>query len=71
MPVIHLLNIKTLASRYGLPLLPSVEESTGVGDVFYATTIHRAPLLLILFVLAGLLALCLPPRSRRDSMGCR
>jgi len=71
LPVIHLLNIKALASRYGLPLLPSVEESTGVDAVFYATTIHRAPLLLILFALAGLLALWLPPRSRKDSMGCR
>ena len=70
LPVVHLLNIRALASQYGLPLLPSRDESSGVDAVFYASRVHRAPLLLILLVLAGLLALWLPPRFRKDSLCC-
>jgi poly-gamma-glutamate system protein len=75
LPVVHMLNIRALASQYGLPLLPSRDESSGVDGVFYASRVHRAPLLLILFVLAGLLAFWLPPRFRKprfrkDSLSC-
>lgn len=40
-PVIHLLNIKSLATAYGLPIDPSPLPAVGEGGVYYQYAYHR------------------------------
>lgn len=56
-PVIHLLNMKSIATRYGLPIDPVPLPKPGEGGVYYVyhypRTIALAGLLLVFFVLSG------------------
>lgn len=55
-PVIHLLNIKSLAAEYGLPLDPKPVPAPGQGGVYYVEA-YRKPLAVLGLVFAlGLLA---------------
>lgn len=54
-PVIHLLNIKSLAAEYGLPLDPKPVPAPGEGGVYYVERYHRPLAAAGLFLAAGLL----------------
>lgn len=69
LPVVHLLNIRSLASQYGLPLVPSPEHRPADGPVFSATAVSRGPLILMLMALAGLLVVWLPSGNRPARRG--
>jgi len=56
-PVVHLLNIRDIASRYDLPLLPDTDGSSVNDNVQYDTTVERVPVLLLLFGLLGLIVM--------------
>ena len=66
-PVIHLLNVKTLAADYGLPIDPSPIPAAGSGGVYYSTRYNR-PLAAAALLLA-LLPLGLYVRGVRRARG--
>lgn len=50
-PVIHLLNIRELATSHGLPIDPAPLPEIGSGGVYYHTAYRRGSILGVLFVL--------------------
>ena len=63
-PVIHLLNIKTLASEYGLPIDPVPLPAPGEGDVYFESGYHAWMAWTALGAAALLLWLSREKRSR-------
>lgn len=63
LPVVHLLNVRSLASRYGLPLVPGAGESPLGDDVMSDQAVLRVPLLLMIAALFALLILWVSPRD--------
>lgn len=54
-PVIHLVNIKHLAERYGLPLEPTTVPKPGVGEVFFRAQYNQLLAWVVLIVILVLL----------------
>ncbi len=63
LPVVHLLNVRALASRYGMPLLPGMGESPSGDDVMSEQAVLRVPLLLMIAALFAFLILWVSPRD--------
>ena len=55
-PAIHLLDIKTLATRYGLPIDPVPLPAPGEGEIYRQATPQRGVIAAVLAVVIGLLA---------------
>jgi hypothetical protein len=61
LPVVHLLNVRSLASQYGLPLLPGAGGSLPGDDVMSEPAVLRVPLLLMIAALFALLIMWVSP----------
>jgi poly-gamma-glutamate system protein len=48
-PVIHLLNIRSLAARYGIPLIPGADYTSG--DVYYTNRVKHIPVIISSFII--------------------
>ncbi len=68
-PVVHLLNIRDIASRYDLPLLPDIDGSLANDNVLYDATVDRGPVVLLICGLLGLIALHRLLRSGSFTIG--
>jgi len=62
-PVVHLLNVKSLAAAYGLPVDPTPVPTVGEGGVYFTTEWRRG--IAVVGLLAALLALCCARRKSR------
>lgn len=63
-PVIHLLNIKSLAAQYGMPIDPSPIPELGTGGAYYTYRYHK--LLAIVVLMGALLPLVLWLKGRKS-----
>lgn len=54
-PVIHLLNIKSIAAKYSLPIDPAVIPQVGEGEIYQ--TIHYSKYLTAFFLIVGMIPL--------------
>lgn len=54
-PVIHMLNIKKIALKYGLPYDPTSYPEVGIGNVYYEETYHLVIPIIAVLVSIGLL----------------
>jgi len=65
-PVIHLLEIASLARDYGLPVAPDYLPEPGEGDIFVRDSYRLDLVAAVFLIYAGLCAAVLAPELRRD-----
>lgn len=77
-PVVHIINVRRLARRYGFPEAPPTTPSVGEGEIFVRTGISRVAVVALLLTILGALYLFvrsdlgfrmlrIPTKSRRSA----
>ncbi len=56
-PVVHVINVRRLARRYGFPEAPLKTPSVGEGEIFFRTRISRIAIIALLLMILGSLYL--------------